>query len=392
MQAPFPFRAAARLVDFMRQADEPGVITLAAGVPGLDALPFEALERAYTEAFRADGAKLFAYQHPSGDRQLRQLLAERLQTRGVANADADGIVTTSGCTQALQVMLSVLVKPGDIVACEAPGYYGLLELIAEAGARILPLPVEGVEGVNPETARELFLRWKPKCVVVCTTLSNPSGATLSPARRQRLVEVCRETGVRLVEDDIYAELADAGAPKPCRAYDDGSTVSFVTSFSKTVSPGIRVGYALPGTPELCDAFAARKTQQDIHSSVVSEAGLRVFIQQGLFDPHLDWLRQRNRERRTLALNAIETHFPAGTKTVVPEGGYMLWVELPEAYPASCLGAVKAAAKKEGVAFAAGEVFFAATPDKAFLRLGLAKASLPELERGLATLGRLIQNR
>lgn len=391
MQPPFTFRAAARLVDFMRQADEPGVITLAAGVPGLDALPFTALQEAYEEAFRTDGAKMFAYHHPEGDRALRSLLAERLQARGVEGVSGSEVITASGCTQALQVMLSILVQPGDIVACEAPAYYGLLELISEAGARVLPLPIDGIEGVDPEQARELFLRWKPKCVVVCTTLSNPSGATLSQARRKRLVEVCRETGVRLVEDDIYSELADAGAPVPCRAYDDGSTVSFVTSFSKSVSPGLRVGYCLAGTPELHDAFAARKTQQDIHSSVVSEVGLRTFIQRGSLDPHLDWLRKRNQGRRALALATIEAHFPKGTKTLVPCGGYMLWVELPEAFPASCLAGLKVAARKEGVVFGSGEVFFAATPEKAYLRLGCAKASESELERGIATIGRLVQS-
>lgn len=390
MQEPFLFKAPARLVDFMRQADLPGLINLAAGVPGLDALPFDALQRAATEALEQAGASLFAYQHPSGDRGLRTLLAERLRSRRVAGIEPEHLVTTTGCTQALQVMLSVLVRPGDIVACEAPAYYGLLELIAEAGARVLPLPVRGASGLDLDAAEEALERWKPACLVVCTSLSNPTGATLPAASRERLVAICRATGVRLVEDDIYAELVDSGAPTPCRAFDDGSTVSWVTSFSKTVSPGLRVGYCVPGTPELADAFAARKCQQDLHSSVVSEVILRRFLEQGSFDPHLGWLRERNQRRRALALGALARSFPQGTEVNAPSGGYMLWAQLPASVD---LAALSAQARAAGVAFAGGSAFY---PRRAgdiqpapHVRLNCARAAEPDLERGVEILGKIV---
>lgn len=385
---PYLFQAPARLVDFMRQADQPGLINLAAGVPGLDALPLAALRRAAEAAFERDGAALFAYQHPSGDHRLRSLLAGRLQARGVTGIGPEHLVTTTGCTEALQVMLSVLVKPGDIVACEAPAYYGLLELIAEAGARVLPLPIENGGGLNLDATEAALARWKPKCLFVCTSLSNPSGATLPPPGRERLVEICRATGVRLVEDDIYAELLDAGAPTPCRAFDDGSTVSFVTSFSKTVSPGLRVGYCLPGTPELEEAFAARKCQQDLHGSVISEAILRQFLAAGNFDPHLAWLRERNRRRRAIALRTIGRVFPPGIEVNAPEGGYMLWVQLP---PGPDLARIVVEARAAGVIFAGGTAFYAGngTQDRPRIRLNCARASEADLERGIEILGKIV---
>ena len=375
----------------MRQADQPGLINLAAGVPGLDALPFAALREASEQAFAADGASLFAYHHPEGDHALRALLAQRLAARGVADAAPGGIVTSTGCTQALQVMLSVLVRPGEIVACEAPAYYGLLELIAEAGARVLPLPVGGA-GLDLDTTEEALVRWKPKCLVVCTSLSNPSGTTLTAAQRERLVRICRETGVRLVEDDIYAELLDNGAPKPCRAFDDGSTVSFVTSFSKTISPGLRVGYCVPGTPELHDAFAARKCQLDLHSSVISEAILRSFLTRGDFEPHLTWLRERNLRRRGLALEAIGRSFPPGTEVNAPWGGYMLWVQLPAG---ANITEAAARARAAGVVFAAGSAFFVAPNGQnqkaPCMRLNCARAAEPDLERGVEILGKIVSD-
>lgn len=387
MQEPFTFRAPARLVDFMRQADEPGLINLSAGVPGLDALPFAELRDSAEEAFTTDGASLFAYHHPEGDHALRALLAERLRVRGVSDADPSRMVVTTGCTQALQGMLSVLVHPGDIVACEAPGYYGLLELLAEAGVRVLPIPVVAGTGVDIAAAEEALARWKPKCMVVCTSLSNPSGATVPEKNRERLVEICREAGVRLIEDDIYAELMDGGAPKPCRAFDDGKTVSFVTSFSKTVSPGLRVGYCLPGTDDLHDAFAARKTQQDLHSSVITEVMLRTFIARGKLDPHLAWLRNRNQRRRRLALEVIGRSFPPGTRVAPPCGGYMLWVELP---PMVDMAQLREKARNAGVVYAQGEVFFAGpSPSGHAIRLNCAKAAEPELKRGLEILAKII---
>lgn len=381
---PFSFQAAGRLIDFMRQADEPGLINLAAGVPGLDALPAATLEEAFARAARRDGAALFAYHHPEGDHALREALAARLRARGAAVSGRQ-LVTVTGCTQALQLMLSVLARPGDIVACEAPAYYGLLELLSEAGVRVLPLPVRGGDGIDPAEAEALLARWKPRCLIVCSALSNPSGATLPDAARERLVEACRRLGVRIIEDDIYGELVDGGAPKPMLAWDPhGSTVSYVSSFSKSVSPGLRVGLCVPGT--LHEAFAARKCQQDLHSSVITEAMLREFLEVGAMDPHLAGLRERNRRRRELALEVMARTFPPGTKTTPPRGGYMLWAELPGAID---LTAVRAQAREQGVVFAAGGVFFAAPTQTRYVRLNCAKASEAELVRGLEVLGGLL---
>jgi DNA-binding transcriptional MocR family regulator len=420
MQEPFYFKAPARLVDFMRQADQPGLINLAAGVPGVDALPFEALPAAMKEAMRSEGPAIFAYHHPEGDRPLRELLAARLATRGVAGVSADDVVITTGCSQALSVMFSILLSPGDVVACEAAAYYGTLEMLAEHRVRVLPIPVSADgSGIDMDAADALVSRWKPRCMVVCTTLSNPTGGTLSQASRERLVAICRRAGTRLVEDDIFGELADAGAPRPCRAYDDGSTVSLVSSFSKTIAPGLRVGYCVPGrvlnasdatatngttVNSLHDAFSARKTQQDMHGSVVSEVALRVFLQQGNFDSHLTWLRERNKRRRALALGAIHRTFPAGTHVADPCGGFVLWVALP---PAVNLATVREQAREVGVVFASGNVFFptpeaqdaptsvldphalSESPSPRYIRLNCAKAAETDLERGVELLGRII---
>ena len=384
MPEPQTFRAAGRLIDFMRQADEPGLINLAAGVPGLDALPADELRAAFARGFEKEGAKMFAYHHPEGDRALRDHLAARLNARG-ANLRGEQLVTVTGCTQGLQLLLSVLVQPGDIVAVEAPAYYGLLELLSVAGVRVLPLPVADGDGIDPAQAEPLLARWKPRCLIVCTALSNPSGATVPDANRQRLVALCRTHGIRLIEDDIYGELVDGGAPRTMLAWDDGSTVSYVTSFSKSVSPGIRVGVCVPGS--LHEDYAARKCQQDLHSAVTSEVTLREFLESGALDPHLTRLRDRNRYRRMIALDAIARSFPAGTRVTPPRGGYMLWAEMPRTID---LAAVRDAARAERIVFASGAVFFTQPPEKTCLRLNCAKATEDELLHGLTTLGAILR--
>ncbi len=384
MLVPTYFPPPARLLDFMRQADQPGLINLAAGVPGLDSLPREQLQEAFARACARDGAAIFAYHHPEGDHALRELLAARLRGRG-ATVEGRQIVMVSGCSQALQIMVSILVKPGDVVACEAPAYYGLLELLSEAGARALPLAVRGADGIDPDEAEAALSRWKPRCLIVCSALSNPSGATLPDSTRERLVASCRRHGVRLIEDDIYGELLEGEPPRSMLAWDpECTTVSYVSSFSKSVSPGLRAGLCVPGT--LYEAYAVRKCQQDLHSAVVTEAVLREFLAIGAFDPHLEWLRSRNRHRRELALDAIARTFPPGTHVIPPKGGYMLWLELPGE---ADIPRARELARAEGVVFAAGEVFFATPPEKKCIRLNCAKADEGELVRGLEILGKLL---
>lgn len=380
---PVPFQAAGRLVDFMRQADEPGLINLAAGVPSLEALPLAPLREAMTQALSTEGAAMFAYHHPEGDHELRALLSERLRRRGAA-VPGPRLITTTGCTQGLHIMLSVLVRPGDIVACEAPAYYGMLELLSEARVQVLPLPLSGDDGLDLAAAEQALTRWKPRCLVVCSSLSNPSGATLPETRREQLVEFCRRQGIRILEDDIYAELVEGGAPRPLLAYDDGTTVSYVSSFSKSVSPGLRVGICAPG--DLYESAAALKCRQDLHSSVVSEAALRHFFQAGHMEPHVAHLHQRNARRRALAQAAIARAFPAGTQVSHPRGGYMLWATLPRLLD---LTAVRDQARAQRIVFAAGTVFHCLPAPVSTLRLNCDKATETDLVQGLETLGAIL---
>ncbi|MBV8898789.1 MAG: PLP-dependent aminotransferase family protein [Verrucomicrobia bacterium] len=383
MLTPYTFVPQARLLDFMRQAADPTLINLAAGLPSSLSVPKQEIAAAFDRVFQTEADLALGYHSPDGDYALRALIAGRLSGRGV-RVRAEEIVMTTGCTQALHGMIRLWARPGDVVACEAPAYYASLEVLGDLGVRVLPIPVRDEQGIDLDWVATLFPKFQPRFLVVCPTLSNPSGATLPPENRKTLLDLCRRSGTRIIEDDIYGELCENAEVQPIRAYDDGTTVAYVSSFSKTVAPGLRLGFCVPG-PDY-DRFALLKCQQDMHSATFCEAGFRRYLERGTLDDQLGALRKFNRERRELGLNVIAEHFPADAKVWLPAGGFMLWAELVDG---TDLETVYRAALAEKVAFCRGNAFYTTPAVPAAMRLNTSRSTPDELVRGLKVLGKIL---
>jgi DNA-binding transcriptional MocR family regulator len=295
------------------------------------------------------------------------------------------MVITTGCTQALHGMIRLLAQPGDVVACEAPAYYATLEMLGDTGMRVLPIPVRDAHGVDLDLVATLFERFQPRFFVVCSTLSNPSGATMSNEARRALVDICRKTGTRILEDEIYGELSEIEGLRPIRSYDDGGLVSYVMSFSKTVAPGIRVGVCVPGGNT--NRFAQLKCQQDMHSATLCEVAFRKYLEEADLDSHLKYLRALNRRRRELGRDLIEKFFPEGTAIWIPEGGFLLWVEVP---PQIDTEAAYHAALRKNVAFSRGKSFFTTPEAKtSAMRINCSRPTAEKLVQGIETLGDIL---
>jgi DNA-binding transcriptional MocR family regulator len=384
MNSPYKFVPQARLLDFMRQAGNPDLINLAAGLPSVDCVPKAALKRAFDAAFSEEPDVALGYHTPDGDYRLRERIASRFARRGISVTPEEMVITT-GCTQALHGMIRLLAQPGDVVACEAPAYYATLEMLGEMGMRVLPIPVRDSHGVDLDLVVTLFERFKPRFFVVCSTLSNPSGATMPNEARHALVEICRKTGTRILEDEIYGELSEIEGLRPIRSYDDGSTVSYVTSFSKTVAPGIRVGVCVPGGNT--DQFAQLKCQQDMHSATLCEVAFRKYLEEADLDSHLKYLKALNRQRRETGRELIEKFFPEGTTIWTPEGGFLLWIEVP---PRIDTEAAYQAALRKNVAFSRGKSFFTTPGAKiSAMRINCSRPTANELVQGIETLGEIL---
>jgi 2-aminoadipate transaminase len=366
-----------RLLDLMRQTEDPHVINLAAGIPSADFLPLDALRTALEGELASRAREMFSYHRPEGAALLRDAIRDYLGARGV-NVQSDQILVTIGCSGALATMMNTVLKRGDTVVCEAPAYYGQLELLRAIGVKFRT--VNTAVGQEPDPAKwekALKAKPKPKLLVVTSTLSNPSGATLKEVWRPQMVEMCRKMGVPILEDDIYGDLLGRGRPKPLRAYDDGSTVLYVTSFSKTVAPGLRIGFALPG--KWMDAAADRQCRQTIHGGVPPEFITASFLRSGRMEGHLEMLRSVYGKRRELAGGILSRELPEGVRADDPSGGYMLWVRggrpgLMEEVSKQCLA--------KGVAVVGGGIFFANPPKEACFRLNCARATPEDLARGV----------
>jgi DNA-binding transcriptional MocR family regulator len=373
------------LLEFMRQVGNPRLINMGAGVPDPAMLPQRTLMAAFAHANKKYGGAMWAYQTPEGHVGLREQIAMRLKKRGV-KVSAKEIITTTGCTQALKLAISAVAGKGDVVACESPGYYNLLEQIYAVGAKVLPLPIDMNKGLLLPEVESLLRKHKPKCLVVCSSLSNPTGATLSLADRKRLLNVCRKLGVVIIEDDIYAELMDGCAPKPILSLADANDeVIKVTSFCKSASPGLRVGYIIAG--KWFEQVAREKCNMDLHSSAVAEATLASFMEQGSFDEHLLKLRKFSQRRREIVREALAEYFPKGTQISNPAGGFLLWAELPFA---TNLKKWSQRAIEAGVSFAQGEVFLTAKAERACLRLNCVRAGEKDLVKGVRLMAEVLE--
>jgi 2-aminoadipate transaminase len=384
MISPYAFRPRGRLLDFMRQVGNPDLINLAAGLPSVECVPKAALEQSFAETLRHHADEALGYHTPDGDLRLREILVERFERRGIRTS-VDKMVITTGCSQALHGMIRLLAQPGDVVACEAPAYYATLEILGDLGVRVLPVPVRDSDGIDLDLVRTLFHRFRPKLFVICSTLSNPSGSTLSNEARTDLVQICRDSGTRILEDEIYGELSEIPDLKPIRAYDDGSTVVYVTSFSKSVAPGLRIGVCLPGVDS--DSFALLKCQQDMHSATLCEVAFRNYLERDELDRHLEFLHEFNRKRRELGIRIIHECFPDSTRVWEPAGGFMLWVELPAGID---IERVYQQAIEMNVAFCRGAVFFTSENERVgAMRLNCSRPNEAALVKGLKILGQIM---
>ncbi|NBR69268.1 MAG: PLP-dependent aminotransferase family protein [Verrucomicrobia bacterium] len=359
-----------RLLDLMRQTEDPKVINLAAGIPSPDFLPLDALKAALEGEMSSRAREMFSYHRPEGAAPLREAIRDYLAIRGVRVTPEEVLVTT-GCSGALASIMGTVLKKGDTVVCEAPAYYGQLELLRAVGVKFRTVST----AVGWEKA--LKAKPKPKLLVVTSSLSNPSGATLREEWRPKLVEICRKAGVLILEDDIYGDLLGRGRPKPLRAFDDGSTVLYATSFSKTVAPGLRIGFCLPG--KWMESAADRQCRQSIHGAVPPEYMTAAFLRSGRMESHLEMLKTVYGKRRELAGGILARELPEGYRADDPGGGYMLWIRGAKA---GITEEVRKKCLERGVAVVGGGIFFAVPPKEACFRLNCARVTPEDLARGV----------
>jgi len=363
---------------------DPDCLPLGFGCPSAELFPLPALRRLTASLLNAQPHLWATYSSPPGHLELRRLIARRLHARGL-KVNASEILLTTGGMEALSLSLRLLLNPGDLVAVECPTFFGLLNAARQAGGKVIEVPGDPVEGVDPGRFAELCTRHPIRAAVLIPSFANPSGSLMSDERKREWMKVLKTSGVALVEDDLYGELAwDGRKPKPMCAFGDKDSVPsiLVGSFSKTLLPGGRVGYVVARSPWI-ERLTELKSDSTLANATLPEHLAAECLSSGLYDRHLRHLVPRlHRGVRSLR-EGIASHFPAGTRVSDPRGGFMLWVELPQGSDSLPLFH---SAMKKGISIAPGCLFTLGPGLDRFVRLN--GGATGDLEKAIAILGRL----
>src|SRR5512134_1614130 len=311
----------------LAHASSPDVIAFGSACAAPELFQLERVRRVLSSLARRDRGALGRYGLPPGTERLRRAVARRALDWG-CRIDYRELVTTTGCMEAINLALRAVTRPGDLVALESPTYYGFLQILQSLGLRALEIPTHPRSGISLE-ALELALAEHPvKAVLVMPNVSNPIGASMSDASKKRMVELLAARNVPLIEDHIYADLAfGASAPRAAKAFDRGGNVMLCGSFSKTLSPGLKVGWIVPGRWR--DSIRMLKFVASGGQNELVELAIAELIDSGGYERGLRSLRRRFESQIDAARGIIAEAFPRGTRVTRPSGGYILWLDLPK---------------------------------------------------------------
>lgn len=362
----------------------PGMISFAGGNPSNTALEPDVIARLSTQVLEKYGTSLLQYGATDGFGPLRESAAEFLRTAQV-NCTAETLLPVQGGSQAFDLLLKALINPGDVVLCESPTFLGAIQAMREYNARLVDMPTDS-EGVIVEAAEELIRKHHPKLMYVIPTFQNPTGITLSLERRKALAELAAKYGVVIAEDDPYRDLRYSGDPLPSiQSFDEEGWVVYMSSFSKYIAPGMRLGAAV-ANPTLLRKMVIGKQSVDVHSPLLTQAIVDAYLREGLMPGHLQSICGDYKKQLDAMLEAFEA-FPEGTKHTVPQGGLFVWAELPEGVDGL---KVFEKAVEANVAFVPGTYFY---PDGGHLntmRLNFSMCEIPDIREGMDRLRGVVE--
>jgi 2-aminoadipate transaminase len=368
-------------------ASRPDVVSLAGGMPYVEALPGRALLDVAAQVMRDDRTTALQYGGGQGHLALRERLMMLMAEEGVT-ADPDDVVVTTGAQQALDLLGKIFIDPGDTVAVEAPSYVGALSAFAAYEPRFLTLETDD-DGMIVEQLEYAIVRGeRPTFVYTVPNFGNPAGVTMSRDRREHLVALCREAGIPIVEDNPYGLLRFDGDPLPALRSLDPQNVIYLGTVSKTFSPGVRVGWVL-ADPSVVQRIVLAKEAADLCGS-----NLTMLITERWFSDDERWrgtlaqLVTTYRARRDAMLSAIEEQFPATATWTRPRGGFYVWVSLPDGFDTT---AMLAAAVERRVAYVPGTAFYPDGRGRERMRLAFCYPTEDRIVEGIGRLGALLHD-
>jgi 2-aminoadipate transaminase len=368
-------------------ASRPEVVSLAGGMPYVQALPTDDVLDAVRGMLDEHGASALQYGGGQGHPALRERLVGLMGAEGI-EGDPEDVVVTTGAQQALDLIGKIFVDPGDLIAVEAPAYVGALTAFGAYEPRYLQIEIDD-DGMIVDQLEEALVRGeRPKFVYTCPNFGNPAGVTLSYGRRQQLVALCREAGIPIIEDNPYGLLRFEGEAAPALRTLDPENVLYLGTVSKVFSPGVRVGWAMAEQSVVQRLVLAKEAADLCGSSFTMMMTERYFADEERWRRNLDTLVGTYRTRRDAMLDAIDEHFPDGAMWTNPAGGFYVWVTLPSWFDTR---AMLAAAVERRVAYVPGTAFYPDGRGGNQMRLAFCYPTEDRIREGIARLGSLLED-
>lgn len=361
------------------------LVNFSIAAPPTSLLPAAKLNKSLVHAMRASSHHGIQYEQSQGNRELRRQIVKQAFNWG-GKVREEEVVVTAGCMEALVICLRALTRPGDTVAIENPTYFGIFQVIELLGLKVLEIPADPETGVDPAHLENLLDQFPVKACLFIPNFSNPLGSCMPDERKQALVAMLTRRQTPLIEDDIYGELYfGRHRPKTCKTFDKEGWVLQCGSFSKSLAPGYRIGWALPG--RFTEQVIRTKMMHTVTGTTITQQAIAHFLSIGRYEYHLKKLRKALHTQCLRYLQAIMQHFPENTKVSRPQGGFVLWVELDKKLNAYRL---YQEALKHQIFVAPGQLFSARGQFGNCLRISYARPWDEEVEEGLKTLGKLIK--
>ena len=362
---------------------QPGMISFAGGNPSPDALPDRCVSELAQEVLAKDGKAILQYGATEGYRPFLESLKPYVEKQ--LGVEVPAVLPVTGSTQAMDLLCKALIDPGDTVLVENPSFLGNLQCLKLYQANLVPVESDA-EGLLPDDLEKKILQYHPKLLYTIPTFQNPTGKSLSESRRKAVADLANRYGMVVAEDDPYRDLRYEG--KPCRSikyYDENGWVMFLGSFSKIISPGLRVGY-IAGDAAVIRKCTIGKQSTDVHTANLNQAIVDQYLRRDLLPPHIREICVGYGAKMRQMLHCLES-FPAGVRFTRPQGGLFIWAELPEGIDTVSM---LASAVERKVAYVPGTYFCTGGGHENTLRLNFSNSTPEQIETGMKALSEIIE--
>ena len=372
------------VAEMLHFSADPTLISFAGGMPDATIFPVEELRAAFDRALAEKGAQALQYSTPEGLPSLREKVCERMARAGV-KCSLDNVLLTQGGTQGIDLVAALFLDRGDTILCENPTYMGAMGPFDVRDVNYVSIDIDD-EGMNIELL-EKALKEHPeaKMIYVIPDFQNPTGVSMSVERRRRIVELANQYDVLVLEDNPYRELRFDNQEMPSiKSFDTQGRVILLGTFSKTLCPGLRLGWAV-AEKEIVSRLTTLRTAADMQCSSIAMYAVDAYLEAADFDGHIREIRRVYKEKKDCMIDAMQRHFPKGITHTNPEGGLFLWLTFPEKVDAGRMLRELVIPRAKTV-YMPGEAFYCHAPHKNTCRMNFSGRSMEEIEKGIAALG------